>query len=188
VRKAEVFFRAGCLATLACLALAGVSACGSKGSLSSGSGVTASKAHKSTKKAAKAGEENLADMVAAVSSAKSGPPVEVRFSLPARPEVGQEIDLNVALIPRAPIPDSVAATFSAAEGIEVVDGGQLDRTENLVDGSPIRHVVRIRANRDGIFALSAIVSFNQANQDLVRTFSIPVIAGEGFPEQVAKGP
>jgi hypothetical protein len=53
---------------------------------------------------------------------------------------------------------------------------------------PIRHVVKIRAKRDGIFALSVVVSIDQANQDLVRTFSIPVIAGEGLPEQVAKGP
>jgi hypothetical protein len=166
-----------------------MSACGSQGSSPSGSGATASKAHKASKGRAgsKPGEENLADMVAAVSSSKAGPPVEMKFSLPVRPEVGQVIDVDVALIPRAPIPDSVAATFSAAEGLEIVDGGQLERAENLVDGSPIRHVVRIRPKRDGIFALSAAVSFNQANQDLVRTFSIPVIAGEGFPEQVAKG-
>jgi len=54
-----------------------------------------------------------------------------------------------------------------------------------VDGTPIRHVVRILPKRDGIFALTAVVSFSESNQDWTRTFSIPVIAGEGLPEQVA---
>ena len=186
MRKAEVFFRAGCLASIVCLALAGICACGTKEQSTSASGVTASKNHKASKPKAAPGM-NLGDMVEAVSAAKGGPPVEVKFMLHSRPEVGQVVEVEVALIPRAPIPDSFAATFSAAEGIEVVDGGQMERVEKLTDGVPIRHTVKIRAKRDGIFALSAIVSIDQANQDLVRTFSIPVIAGEGLPEQVAKG-
>lgn len=185
MRKAEVFFRAGCLASLACLTLAGLGACGSKQHSRSDLGATASKARKPQTAPA---NMNLGDMVAAVSAARGGPPVEVKFLLLARPEVGQVVDVNVALIPRAPIPDSFAATFSAPDGIEVVDGAQMERAEKLADGVPILHVVKIRAKRDGIFALSAVVSIDQANQDLVRTFSIPVIAGDGLPEQVAKGP
>jgi hypothetical protein len=49
-------------------------------------------------------------------------------------------------------------------------------------------VVKILPKRDGIFALTAVVSFTSANLDSSRTFSIPVIAGEGLPDQVAKGP
>jgi hypothetical protein len=189
VRKAELFFRAGCLVSVACLVLAGGAACGSKDSSTSVSGGSASKAHKSSKaKAGNPGEASLADMVAAVSSARSGPPVEMKFSLHGRPEVGQDVDLDVALVPRAPIPDSFAASFSASEGLEVVEGAQMDRVEKLTNGVPIHHLVKIRPTRDGIFALSAVVSIDQANQDLVRTFSIPVIAGEGLREQVAKGP
>jgi len=179
------------LASLVCLALAGISACGSSEHSTSTSGAGASKSHKPAKSkaaTAKPGDINPADMVAAVSSAKVGPPVEMRFLLPSRPEVGQVVDLDVALIPRAPIPDSFAATFSAAEGIEIVDGAQMERVDKLKDGVPIHHIVKIRPKRDGIFALSAVVSMDQANQDLLRTFSIPVIAGEGLPEQVAKGP
>jgi hypothetical protein len=187
VRKAEVFLRAGWLSAALCLALASLPGCGSKTEAPAAS-ATVFKAHK-PKTAAKPGELDLSDMVAAVSSSKAGPPVEMKFSLAARPEVGQVIDLEVALIPRGtPVPDSVSASFQVAEGIEIVDGSQLARVEKLVDGTPIRHVVKILPKRDGIFAVSATVSVNLADQDLMRTFSIPVIAGEGLPEQVAKGP
>jgi hypothetical protein len=49
-------------------------------------------------------------------------------------------------------------------------------------------VVKVLPKRDGIFALTAVVSFTVSNQEMNRTFSIPVIAGQGLPDQVAKGP
>jgi len=189
VRKAEVFLRAGLVSALLCVAVAVMPGCGSKTGSSAEAGATPTKVHKKPKVATgKPGETNLADMVAAVSAAKAGPPVEMKFSLSARPEVGQVIDLDVALIPRAPIPDSVSASFQAFEGLEIIEGAQLERIDKLVDGTPVHHLVKILAKRDGIFAVTAAVSISQSSQDLVRTFSIPVIAGEGLPEQVAKGP
>ena len=190
MRKSDGFLRAGWLSAALCLALASLAGCGSKTEAPTAS-ASVFKIHKSAKPktAAKPGELELADMVAAVSASKAGPPVEMKFALSARPEVGQVIDLNVAVIPRgSPVPDSLSASFQAGEGIEIVDGAQLERVEKLVEGAPIHHVVKILSKRDGIFAVSAVVAVNLPNQDLMRTFSIPVIAGEGLPEQVAKGP
>ena len=192
MRKAEVFFRPGWFAVLAAGWLAGIAGCGSgdKPTANGPSAAAASaKAHKQPKATlpAKPGEEELGDMVAAVSASKPGPPVEVKFALPTRPEVGQVMDLDVAVVPRDPVPESLSVSFQVVDGIDIVDGSQLERVDNLVDGKPIRHVVRILPKRDGIFALTAVVSFAVSNQDWTRTFSIPVIAGEGLPEQVAKG-
>jgi len=114
--------------------------------------------------------------------------VELKFALPSRPEVGQVMDLDVAVVPRDPVPESLSVSFQVTEGLDIVEGSQLERVDKLVDGTAIRHVVKILPKRDGIFALTAVVSFAMANQDWSRTFSIPVIAGEGLPEQVAKGP
>jgi len=91
------------------------------------------------------------------------------------------MDLDVAVIPRAPVPDSVSVSFQVADGLDIVDGSQLERVDKLAEGKPIRHVVKIFPKRDGIFALTAVVSFAVSNQDLTRTYSIPVIAGEGLP-------
>jgi hypothetical protein len=186
VRKAELFFRAGLLPAVACLAFVSLAGCGDRSQDSAG--LTSIKAHKTPKKTARPGQDNLADMVAAVSGAKGGPPVEMKFTLTSRPDVGQVVDVAVALVPRNPVPESVSGVFQAPEGLEIVEGSQLDRVEKLTDGSPIHHVVKIRAKRDGIFTVIATVTYQQANQEFLRTFSIPVIAGEGTPEQVAKGP
>jgi hypothetical protein len=168
--------------------LLGVAGCGSGDKPSTSTANP--KAHRTPKVAASSrpGEDNLADMVAAVSAGKAGPPVELKFSLSTRPEVGQVMDVLLAVVPRTPVPDSVSASFQVVDGLEIVEGSQLERVDKLVDGTPIRHVVKILPKRDGIFTLTAVVSFVVENQDWTRTFSIPVIAGEGLGEQVAKGP
>jgi hypothetical protein len=166
----------------------GLAGCGSGDQPSGTATAGGSKAPRKAKSPAQKPDDDIADMVAAVSATKPGPPVELKFALPARPEVGQVVELDVALVPRGPVPDSVSASFQIAEGMEIVDGSQLEHVGKLEDGTPIRHVVKIRPKRDGIFALTAVVSWVQSNQDWSRTFSIPVIAGEGLSEQVAKGP
>ena len=191
MRKAEVFWRAGWLAVMAAGCALGVSGCGSGDPpAKTGTALSNAKPHKQRKTEAPTdpGAQSLSDMVTAVSASKPGPPVELKFSLPTRPEVGQVMDIQVAVVPRAPVPDSVSVSFQVVEGLDIVDGSQLERVENLVDGTPIRHVVKVLPKRDGIFALTAVVSFSALNQDANRTFSIPVIAGEGLPDQVAKGP
>jgi len=167
----------------------GMSGCGS-GDKTAADSPARVKAHKQPKVvvSAKSREEDLGDMVAAVAAAKGGPPVELKFSLPTRPEVGQVMELDVAVVPREPVPDSLSVSFQVADGLDIVGGAALERVDKLVDGAPIRHVVKILPKRDGIFALTAVVSFAVSNQDWSRTFSIPVIAGEGLPEQVTKRP
>jgi hypothetical protein len=189
MRKADVFWRAGWMAALALGGVLSVSGCGSGDKPAAATNSTNAKARKQHKSIPTTpGEQALGDMVTAVSASKAGPPVELKFSLPTRPEVGQVMDVDVAVVPRAPVPDNVSVSFQVVDGIDIVDGSQLERVGNLVDGTPIRHVVKILPKRDGIFALTAIVSFATANQDLSRAFSIPVIAGEGLSDQVAKGP
>src|SRR3569833_148848 len=168
-----------------CLGMAGCSS----GDSQTKATTAASKAHKGKKSdgASKPGEENPGDMVAAVSASK-GPPVELKFMLPVRPEVGQITDIDVALIPSQPLPDSVSITFQVGDGLDIVEGSQMERVEKLTAGSPIRHVVKVLPKRDGIFSLTAVVSYTSSNQDVNRTYSIPVIAGQGMPDQVANGP
>ena len=191
MRISGTFWHSSWLAVVAAGCLLGASGCGSSDQTGQSTASTASgKSHKPHKSSApsKPGEEPLSDMVAAVSGSKAGPPVDLKFSLPVRPEVGQVTDIDVAVVPLDPVPDNVSVSFQVIDGLEIVDGSQLDRVEKLTGGTPIRHVVKILPKRDGIFALTAVVSFTASNQELNRTFTIPVIAGEGMPDQVAKGP
>jgi hypothetical protein len=185
--KKGILWRAGWLAAVAagCVGAAG---CGS-GEQKAQTGATSVKSHKGKTAAApgKPGEASLGDMVAAVSASK-GPPVELKFSLPVRPEVGQATEIDVALIPSLPLPDSVAISFQVVDGLDIVDGSQMERVEKLTAGTPIHHVLKVLPKRDGIFSLTAVVSYTASNQEMNRMFSIPVIAGVGLTDQVAKGP
>jgi hypothetical protein len=187
MRKAKDFILARLITVALVAGVLVLSGCGAGEKPAATHARVKAKAHKSLGNS-QPGAEDLSEMVAAVSGSKAGPPVEMKFVLTSKPEVGQAMDIDVAVIPRAPVPDSLSVTFQAAEGIDVVDGSHLEKVEKLVDGTPVRHVIKILPKRDGIFAVTAVVSFTSANQDLVRTFSIPLVAGEGLSEQVAKGP
>ena len=187
IRKRGEFWGVGWLALLAATALLCAPGCGSGDSTPKSAVTRAHKGKKAAEAPALPGEQSLSEMVAAVSPAK-GPPVELKFALPVRPEVGQVTEVDVALVPSQPLPDSVSIAFQVVEGLEIVEGSTMERVEKLTVGMPIRHIVKVLPKRDGIFAISAVVSFTSGSVESTRTFSIPVIAGVGMPDQVAKGP
>ncbi len=188
MRKETTFSNArGIGSALVLLCSMAIVACGSSGNPSVTSTIGAKK--DAAKNARKAGPvDPTADMVSAVSTTKAGPAVQLKFAIAQRPEVGQAVDVQVAVIPGVPVPDSVSAAFQSTDGLEVVDGAQLVSGGKPAEGAPIQHVVRILPKRDGIFALPATVSLVSGDQTVTRGFSIPVISGEGMREQVPKSP
>ncbi|HZO23480.1 MAG TPA: hypothetical protein VFB37_13335 [Steroidobacteraceae bacterium] len=125
------------------------------------------------------------DMVAAVSAGKPGP-VGLKFEIRQSPQAGQPLDVDIAVLPDAPAINRVSAKFQAGEGLELVDGQQLEQVDKPAAGSVIRHVVRVTPKEDGIYTLNATVSVDLAGDSLTRVFSIPVIVGDGMPESTAK--
>jgi hypothetical protein len=126
------------------------------------------------------------DMVAAVSSAKGGSPVQLKFELRERPEIGQPLDVDVALIPDSPTLQRVYAKFQGGDGLELLDGSDLPAVEKPAQNVPIRHTVRLLPKRSGIFTLNVAVGVDSGTDSVSRAFAIPVIAGEGLPELAAK--
>src|SRR5262249_22967202 len=131
------------------------------------------------------GGHALKDMVAAVSTSKTGPAVEVKFYLLQRPEVGQPLDVDVAIVP-GPALEGLSADFQGADGLDLVGGGQLARVDKPAEGAPLAHTVKVVPKRLGVFAVTVVVSTYASNQSSTRSFSIPVIAGEGVPGLAAK--
>ena len=126
-----------------------------------------------------------ADMVAAVSAGKGGPPVGLKFELRSPPQAGQFLDLDFAILPDAQSIERINAKFQGSDGLELVDGGDLAAVEKPAQGSVIRHVVRVLPKQDGIYTVTAAVSVDLATDSITRTFTIPVIVGEGLPELTA---
>jgi hypothetical protein len=180
--------RTGWIIAIAMGAMAlALSGCGGSSSASTQAAIQAKK-KSATQAQQKAGSASSlpSDMVAAVSAGRAGPPVEVKFDLRDLPQAGQPLDVDIAVVPDSPSISRIYAKFQGGDDFSLVDGGELAQVDKPAAGSVIRHVVRVVPKRDGIFALSATVSVDLADDSLTRTFSIPVIVGEGLPEPATK--
>jgi hypothetical protein len=121
-----------------------------------------------------------ADMVAAVSPSNSRGPVELKFLLGDRPQVGRPLEVDIAVLPMKEM-DRVAASFQAGAGLELRQGEEMAAIEKPEPGAAISHRITIVPQRDGIFFVSATVHADSPTESITRTFSIPIIAGAGAP-------
>jgi hypothetical protein len=119
-----------------------------------------------------------ADFVAAVAGDKSAVPVEVRFELHGRPEIGKPVELDIQVTPTAPL-GRVVTSFHAEDGLDIEQGGAASETDRPTPGVPLSRALTIVAQHDGIFYVSATVLVDLGADSVARTFTIPVIAGAG---------
>ncbi len=130
----------------------------------------------------------LAGMVEAVGSSSSQAPIELRFSIRDRPQVGENDEVDYALIPHAAGLEAVRIVFGAISGLKVVSHGPDLAAIKPAIGVPIFGSVTIRPVKAGLFSLTAAVAVesaaNDSSETVVWPFTIPVIAGEG-PAQMA---
>ena len=130
----------------------------------------------------------LAGMVEAVGSSSAQAPVELRFSIRDRPQVGQEDEIDYALIPQAQGLDEIRLVFGALNGLEVVSHGPALAAIKPASGVPVFGSVTVRPVKAGLFVLTAAVGVQSPNQSVVWPFTIPVIAGEGPAQTAANRP
>lgn len=126
----------------------------------------------------------LAGMVEAVGPSGAQPPIELRFAIRDRPQVGADDEVDYALIPRAPGLDTIRLVFGSLEGLQVVSHGPALAAIKPAIGVPIFGSVTVRPVKAGLFTLTAAVAVESASQSVVWPFTIPVITGEG-PAQTA---
>lgn len=126
----------------------------------------------------------LAGMVDAVGPAGGEIPIEFKFSIRNRPEVGADDEVDYAIIPQIPGIERVHVVFGALDGIEVTRQGPALAAIRPASGAPIFGSVTIRPLKTGLFTLTAAIGVQTPNQSLALPFRMPVIAGEG-PTQTA---
>ncbi len=129
-------------------------------------------------------------LVSAVAATKTTVtlPVQVKFNLHARPDVGQPVDVDLVILPTSAAIDRLSGKITADEGLEVVDGGQIPASDRPAEGVEIHHVFRVLPKRDGIFTFSAALTVDSGVQSKTQTYSMPLIAGSGIPAAPAKPP
>lgn len=130
----------------------------------------------------------LAGMVEAVGPSGAQPPIELRFSIRNRPQVGQDDEVDYALIPQIGGLDTVRLVFGALDGLQVTNQEPPLVAIKPAAGVPILGSVTVRPTRAGLFTLTAAVDVESANGSVVWPFSIPVIAGDGPAQTAANQP
>jgi hypothetical protein len=139
------------------------------------------------KKPAKPADTLSRTMVTAVAASKpSAVPVQVRFELKGRPEVGQPVEIELAILPMSGAVDRVSGNVMAEEGLELLEGAQIPAAERPEEGVPISHTIKVLPKRDGIFIFNAVLTVDSAGQTSSETFSMPLVAGAGFQSPPAK--
>jgi len=119
-----------------------------------------------------------ADFVIAVGVDRTALPVEVRFALRKRPEVGKPVELDVQVTPTAPL-GRILTSFHADDGLTIEGGGATGETDRPEPGVAVSHALTIVAQHDGLFYVKATVLVDIGADSVARTFTIPVIAGGG---------
>jgi len=126
----------------------------------------------------------IAGMVEAVGPSGAQAPIELRFSIRNRPQVGEEDEIDYALIPQTPGLGTIRLVFGALNGLQVVSHGPALAAIKPATGVPIFGSVTVRPVKAGLFTLTAAVAVETPSQSVVWPFTIPVIAGDG-PAQTA---
>src|SRR5262249_14356849 len=135
-------------------------------------------------------EDGLLRMVAGVTSVKPGStplPLQLKFDLRQRPEVGQPLDVDIAVLPMSAAIDRVFGKVTGEEGLELVSGGDLQEAGKPLEGTPIQYSVKVRPKQDGIYTLTATMSVDSGGVVSSQTYALPVIAGQGIPDLPAPG-
>jgi hypothetical protein len=128
-------------------------------------------------------------MVTAFSTRSTGQPglVDLRFKLAKRPVVGEPVEVDLELVPTVEL-ERLFARFQGAEGLQIVSGAESEHFEHPARGVPVGHKMIVTAKADGIFYVTAIVLADSDKESVARTFSFPLIAGQGLLEQPAAAP
>jgi len=121
-------------------------------------------------------DELSRNMVSAVASNKpSTLPVQVKFELRDRPDVGQPVELDLAIVSMSASVDRVSGKVEAEDGLELAEGAEIAATERPVEGVPIHHLLKVVPRREGIYTVRAVVTVDASGVPSSDAYSMPLI-------------
>ncbi|MCM2311871.1 MAG: hypothetical protein NDI84_10745 [Steroidobacteraceae bacterium] len=130
-------------------------------------------------------------MATAVVTGKTSAPVDLKYDVLAKPNVGQPVEVELVLLPRLAA-DTLEVEVTGIPGLTVVSGGAI-KFEGVAGGD--RHVAKVivQADAPGIYYVNVVARMSTKVQTEVRTFSVPVVVGavpaarKAEPQQDAAG-
>jgi len=130
-------------------------------------------------------------MANAVVTGKVGAPVDLKYDVLAKPDVGQPFEIELALSPRLAA-DVLEVEVTGIPGLTVVSGGAT-RFEGVTAGERYVAKALVQADAPGIYYANVVAKMVTQVQTEARTFSVPVVVGavpaaqKAEPEKDATG-
>jgi hypothetical protein len=130
-------------------------------------------------------------MANAVATGKLAAPVDLKYDVLAKPNVGQPFEIELALLPRLAA-DALEVEVTGIPGLTVVSGGA-SRFEGITAGERYVAKVLVQADAQGIYYANVVAKMITTAQTEARTFSVPVVVGtvaaaqKTQPQQDASG-
>lgn len=163
-------------------ALAAAALLGGCGSHSSGPAGGGTPAKAVAGKSVKPIDELSRNMVSAVANKPSTLPLQVKFELRDRPDVGQPVELDLAIVPMSASVDRVSGKVEAEDGIELLEGSEIASAERPVEGVPIHHHLKVVPKREGIYTVRALLTVDASGVPSSDAYSMPVIVAAASAE------
>jgi len=113
-------------------------------------------------------------MVEAASQGKSTVPVELKFDLPQKPQLGKALQVDIAVMPQIAA-SPAAIQITGAEGLEVASDTSKIEIPNVEGGEVYRQSLKVTPTVDGVLLLGLTVSLKHDEIIESRGFSIPLI-------------
>lgn len=134
-----------------------------------------------------AATEAASKLVSAVSSGKPGAAVDLKFDIAQRPRIGESLPVSIVVTTLAADITKLQVIFQSTDGIQVVDGLELNAPANPASGQSFSHTVIVLPQKDGVSYLSAValVEAASAGSSVARTFAIPIIVGDVVAAEAA---
>lgn len=131
--------------------------------------------------------EAASTLVSAVSSGKPGAAVDLKFDIAQRPRVGESLPISIVVTTLTADISKLQVIFQSTDGIQVVDGLELNAPANPGSGQSFSHTVIVLPQKDGVSYLSAVALVEGAagTSSVARTFAIPIIVGDVVAAEAA---
>jgi hypothetical protein len=114
-------------------------------------------------------------MANAVVTGKTTAPVDLKYDVLAKPDVGQPVEIELAFSPRLAA-DVLEVEVTGIPGLTVVNGGAT-RFEGVMPGERYVAKALVQADAPGIYYANVVARMITQVQTEARTFSVPVAVG-----------
>ena len=162
-------------------------ACNGDSSGSAASSTTAIHKPKSTQtpKPGPTREEQTAGMVLAASPSRSAAVGELKFDIHSRPLAGVPLNIDMALLPAVDAP-TLTLQLSGSDGLAITAGDESQSFTDVSRFSVYRKSATVTPAAEGVYFLTVVATFKNADSADVRNYSIPIIAGAAAGASGAK--